>query len=58
MTILVHFIVNESLRTGTFPSALKTAAVRPSLKKPTLDADELKNYRPISNLTYLGNTVI
>jgi hypothetical protein len=51
---IVHFIVNESLRTGTFPSTLKTAAVRPSLKKPTLDADELKNYRPISNLTYLS----
>lgn len=51
---IVHFIINESLRTGTFPSALKTAAVRPSLKKSTLDADELKNYRPISNLTYLS----
>lgn len=24
------------------------------MKKPTLDADDLKNYRPISNLTYLS----
>jgi hypothetical protein len=51
---VVHFIVNESLRTGQFPSALKTVSVRPGLKKPTLDVDGLKNYRPISNLTYLS----
>ena len=51
---IVHFIINESLTTGTFPSMLKSAAVRPCLKKSTLDADELKNYRPISNLTYLS----
>ena len=51
---IVHFIVNESLRVGMFPTALKQACIRPGLKKPTLDVDELKNYRPISNLTYLS----
>ena len=51
---VVHFIVNESLRTGTFPASLKEASIRPGLKKPSLDVDELKNYRPISNLTYLS----
>ena len=51
---IVHFIVNESLREGTFPSALKMASIRPGLKKPSLDIDEFKNYRPISNLTYLS----
>ena len=51
---IVHFIINESLKSGSFPSLLKTASVRPSLKKPNLDIDELKNYRPISNLTYLS----
>jgi exonuclease III len=51
---IVHYIVNESLRSGKFPSALKTASIRPGLKKPTLDVDDLKNYRPISNLTYLS----
>ncbi|KAL5257842.1 hypothetical protein ACHWQZ_G012699 [Mnemiopsis leidyi] len=51
---VVHYIVNESLRTGKFPSALKEASIRPGLKKPSLDVDELKNYRPISNLTYLS----
>ena len=50
---IVHYIVNESLRTGKFPEKLKEASIRPGLKKPSLDVDELKNYRPISNLTYL-----
>ena len=51
---IVHYIVNESLKEGYFPAALKEASIRPGLKKPTLDVDELKNYRPISNLTYLS----
>ena len=51
---IIHFIVNESLKNGEFPTALKEAAIRPSLKKPSLDSDNLKNYRPISNLTYLS----
>jgi hypothetical protein len=40
----VHFIVNESLRMGKFPSLLKEASIRPGLHKPSLDVDELKNY--------------
>ena len=51
---IVHYIVNTSLCTGFFPSSLKAAMIRPGLKKPSLDSDELKNYRPISNLTYLS----
>jgi hypothetical protein len=51
---IVHYIVNESLKTGQFPSQLKFATVKPGLKKPNLDVDELNNYRPISNLTYLS----
>jgi hypothetical protein len=54
---IVHHIVNLSLESGVFPSDLKVARIRPGLKKPSLDADELKNYRPISNLTYLSKIV-
>ena len=54
---IVHYIVNESLATGCFPSSLKTAMIRPSLKKPSLDSDALKNYRPISTLTYLSKII-
>ena len=31
--------------------------IRPSLKKPGLDSDDLTNYRPISNLTYLSKLI-
>jgi hypothetical protein len=44
-------IVNLSLSTGTFPAGMKHAMVTPLLKKPTLDARDLGNYRPVSNLS-------
>ena len=53
---LTH-IVNESLRSGCFPSPFKCAVVKPLLKKPTLDQNVLKNYRPVSNLSFLSKIV-
>ena len=50
-------IVNDSLLSGCFPSALKAAIVRPLLKKPTLDPENLKNYRPVSNLSFLSKII-
>ena len=43
-------IVNMSLATSTFPSQFKSAIVKPLLKKSSLDPENLKNYRPVSNL--------
>jgi len=54
---IVQFIVNQSLTTGKFPDRLKSAMIRPSLKKPGLDTDDLTNYRPISNLSYLSKLI-
>ena len=51
---IVQYIVNTSLENGVFPTALKAALIHPGLKKPGLDSDDMKNYRPISNLTYLS----
>jgi len=31
--------------------------MRPLLKKPTLDADDLSSYRPISNLSFVSKTI-
>jgi hypothetical protein len=39
------------------PSELKVARVVPLLKKPGIDPEELKNYRPISNLKFLFKTI-
>ena len=45
--------VNQSLTTGKFLYDWKVAAVRQLIKGPNLDT-ELKNYRPISNLSFLS----
>ena len=50
-------IVNLSLSSGKFPKEFKYAVVKPLLKKPTLDSIDLKNYRPISNLSFLSKLV-
>ncbi len=47
-------IVNCSLQTGVFPSAYKTAVVKPLLKKSNLDHNIFNNYRPVSNLPFLS----
>jgi hypothetical protein len=41
-------IVNLSLSSGVFPSPYKVARVTPLIKKPSLDKEDLSNYRPIS----------
>ena len=50
-------IVNYSLQEGSFPSCFKTAHVTPLLKKSGLDRNTLKNYRPVSNLSYTSKLV-
>ena len=50
-------IVNKSLSEAKMPDAYKTALVVPLLKKPTLDAQVLKNYRPVSNLPFLSKVI-
>jgi len=50
-------IINSSILTGQVPSTLKTARVTPVIKKPTLDPEVFKNYRPISNTPFLIKTI-
>ncbi|KAK6186440.1 hypothetical protein SNE40_008478 [Patella caerulea] len=47
-------IINMSFSEGHVPASLKEAIITPLLKKPPLDADILKNYRPVSNLSFLS----
>ena len=46
-------ILNLSLQLGDVPVSLKHAIIKPLLKKMGLDL-VYKNYRPVSNLTYLS----
>lgn len=45
-------ITNASFCTGVVPDVPKKAVVTPSLKKPTLNRNEFKNYRPVSSLPF------
>ena len=51
---LAAIIVNNSFKEGLFPSALRTAVVRPLLKKDKLDRNTMNNYRPISNIPFVS----
>ena len=50
-------LVNLSLESGNFPAALKSAIVRPLLKKSNLDTSVFKNYRPVSNIPYVSKLI-
>ena len=50
-------IVNLSLETSFMPTELKQAVIRPLLKKPGLDHQHYRNFRPISNLTFLSKAI-
>ena len=54
--VIIHF-VNLSHSSGIFSKEFKYAVVKPLLKKPTLDSTDLKNYRPISNFSFLSKLV-
>ena len=50
-------MVNESLHEGSLPASQKRAIITPLLNKLSLGADELNNYRPVSNLTFISKSV-
>ena len=48
---------NSSLQSGVVPDSMKSAAVTLLLKKPSLDINILKNYRPVSNLPFVSKVL-
>ena len=50
-------IFNESLTSGIFPTDFKNSLVIPLLKKSSLDCNVLKNYRPVTNLTFISKII-
>ena len=51
---IITDIINQSIDTGIFPASFKQAHVTSTLKKTTLDPDVNKNYRPVSNLSFVS----
>ena len=54
---IITKIVNLYIVQGYFPNSLKHANIKPLIKKPGLDSETLKNYRPVANLKFLAKTV-
>ena len=50
-------LVNCSLIEGCIPDAFKTAVVTPLIKKANLSSDDLKNYHPVSGLSFISRLV-
>ena len=50
---VLTLVVNKSFESGVFPDDCKSAIVRPLIKKHNLDKNVLKNYRPLSNCSFL-----
>ena len=50
-------IVNASLVTGYLPGQLKHAVITPLIKKPTMDPQDLANYRLVSGLPFVSKLV-
>ena len=51
---VITSFVNLSLSSGDFPLSFKNSLVNPLLKNFALDQNDLKNYRPVSNLPFLS----
>ena len=61
-TLNIHFpylvaILNNSFEQGIFRNTLRTAVVKPLPKNDTINKDLLKNYRPVSNIAFIGKVL-
>jgi len=54
---IITNIINESLSTGVFPQCLKSAIITPIIKKASLNPNDMKNYRPVSNIPFLSKLI-
>jgi len=53
----LHCMCNASMRDGNLPISQKAAITTPILKKRGLDVDDVKSYRPMSNLTFISKVI-
>ncbi len=54
---LITALINSSLKVGCIPDDMKQALVAPLLKKIGLLLELFKNYRPVSNLSFLSKVM-
>ena len=54
---VVTKIINKCFEESNFVLSEKESLIHPSLKKPGLDCENMANYRPVSNLTFLSKII-
>ena len=54
---LMTDFINPSLQSGVIPDSMKSAAVTPLLKKPSVDINILRKYRLVSNLPFVSKVL-
>ena len=54
---IIPGIVNLCFESAVFPLSCKSSVVIPLIKKPGLDSEILKNYRPVANLPFLSKVI-
>jgi len=52
--LFLALLFNLSLQTKEFPTEMKRATIVPFLKKTSLDSDDMSNYGPVSNLSFVS----
>ena len=50
-------IVNLCFSSGVFPTPCKSSIIFHLIKKPCLDPEILKNYRPVANLSFISKII-
>ena len=50
-------IVNLCFSSGDFPASCRSAIISPLIKKQGLDSEILKNYRPVTNLSFISKII-
>ena len=53
----ITHMINLCISSSVFPSSCKSAIVLPLIMKLGLDPQVLKNYRPVSNLSFLSKLI-
>ena len=53
----ITHVTNSSFSSGVFPKPFGHALITPVLKKPSLDSNDLSNYRPVSNINFISKVI-
>ena len=54
---IILCIVNLCFSSGVFPTSCTSTIIFPLIKKPCLDPEILKNYRPVANLSFISKII-